>query len=61
MRLSPLASPALALLLLSTANAEDWPGFRGPTGLGYSQSQNLPVEWGGDDDRNIVWHPIIIH
>lgn len=60
MRLSSLASCALAILILSTASAEDWPGFRGPTGLGYSNSQNLPIEWGGDDATNIVWQSPLI-
>jgi outer membrane protein assembly factor BamB len=39
----------------ATSHAENWPGFRGPTGLGYTQENNLPVTWGGPDNKNILW------
>ena len=34
-------------LLSSTAvvRAENWPGFRGPTGQGISTENNLPLNW----------------
>lgn len=32
---------------------EDWPAFRGPTGLGTSLNAGLPLEWG--TDKNIAW------
>jgi outer membrane protein assembly factor BamB len=38
---------------VSTAFAEDWPQFRGPTGQGHSAEVNLPVEWG--ESRNVLW------
>lgn len=53
-----LRSASAALLLLSAlppASAEDWPGFRGPTGMGTSPSVGLPLEWGGSDAKNILW------
>ncbi len=34
---------------------DDWPGFRGPTGMGLTDEKNPPVEWGGPDGKNIVW------
>ncbi|MBN1417795.1 MAG: PQQ-like beta-propeller repeat protein [Planctomycetes bacterium] len=34
---------------------EDWPGFRGPTGLGYTAERSLPITWGGDGEENILW------
>ncbi len=37
---------------LATAN---WPGFRGPSGLGYLQSKNLPLQWGGEKSENVIW------
>ena len=49
---------ALGLAVLSVAGsvrAENWPGFRGPTGLGYTAEKNLPTEWGGDARKNVVW------
>lgn len=38
-----------------TAEAKrgDWPRFRGPDGLGVSDSKGLPVEW--DATRSVVW------
>jgi outer membrane protein assembly factor BamB len=55
----PNRRPLLALVLLALPfafiAAEDWPAFRGPTGLGFTQSSELPVEWGGPDSRNVLW------
>jgi outer membrane protein assembly factor BamB len=46
---------AFALLVSTVARAEDWPQFRGPTGLGYSTEKDLPLEWGGQDKKNVLW------
>lgn len=35
------------------ATADDWPAWRGPTGLGVSAEKNLPLEW--DRTRNVKW------
>jgi outer membrane protein assembly factor BamB len=49
-----LHAPALLLALtLSTAAAEDWPQFRGPSGQGHSAERGLPLEW--SESQNIVW------
>lgn len=45
----------LVTLIACGAWAEDWPQFRGPTGLGYTLDSNLPVTWGGAENSNIVW------
>ncbi len=44
-----------AALLIRTAvvQAENWPGFRGPTGQGISTEENLPLHW--SDKDNIAW------
>jgi len=34
---------------------ENWPRFRGPTGLGYTDERNLPITWGGADKKNVLW------
>ncbi|MFN0021430.1 MAG: PQQ-binding-like beta-propeller repeat protein [Pirellulaceae bacterium] len=45
----------LACVLIACASpAEDWPGFRGPTGMGYSDSK-LPLEWDGATGKNVAW------
>jgi len=33
----------------------NWPGFRGPTGLGYTTEENLPITWGGPARENVLW------
>jgi outer membrane protein assembly factor BamB len=37
------------------ALAENWPGFRGPTGFGISADANLPIEWNAKTGKNIRW------
>ena len=45
-----------ALCLLNGAvRAEDWPGWRGPTGMGMTSAADLPLTWGGPDATNILW------
>lgn len=39
----PLA--AIALSFITTANAESWPGWRGPRGDGTCLEQNVPTNW----------------
>jgi len=34
---------------------EDWPRFRGPTGLGYTEERDLPLTWGGAEKKNVLW------
>src|SRR3954469_6566714 len=41
-----------AELPLSAAN---WPQFRGPPGLGYTEQQGLPLKWGGAQNENVLW------
>src|SRR4051812_11182755 len=47
---------ALALIcLVAAARADDWPGWRGSTGMGQAADKGLPLTWGGKDGENIVW------
>jgi outer membrane protein assembly factor BamB len=34
---------------------DSWPGFRGPSGLGYTQERDLPLAWGGPQKKNLLW------
>lgn len=43
------------LLVAQAVSAEDWPGFRGPTGFGISADANLPIEWNGKTGKNVRW------
>src|ERR1051325_7368512 len=46
---------ACALTAVWPAKAAQWPQFRGPSGLGYSDDKNLALTWGGKSNENIVW------
>jgi hypothetical protein len=50
-----LALAALVLLLPSAGVAGDWPGWRGPTGLGYIDEKDLPLEWDAKTGKNVLW------
>ena len=48
-----LGAMILACTLASPCFAENWPGFRGPTGQGISQEKNLPLTWSLHE--NLAW------
>src|SRR4051812_48922377 len=43
------------LLTAVAARADDWPGWRGPTGMGQAADRDLPLTWGGKDGDNVLW------
>jgi len=45
----------IGLLTTGAALAADWPQFRGPTGLGYTEEEDLPLVWGGPTNTNVLW------
>ncbi len=46
----------LLLVAFSTAAlAGDWPQFRGPTGLNYTDEKNLPLHWDPKTGENLRW------
>jgi len=47
------ASCLVLLLVAHAATAENWPGFRGPTGQGISSERDLPLHWNADS--NVLW------
>jgi outer membrane protein assembly factor BamB len=48
-------SYCIAFLIGSVACGDEWPAFRGPTGLGYSRQKKLPTEWDGAKQKNLLW------
>jgi outer membrane protein assembly factor BamB len=52
---------ALAALLffLGNSQAADWPGWRGPTGLGYTEEKDLPLTWDAKTGKNILWKALL--
>jgi outer membrane protein assembly factor BamB len=49
---SALTALTSVVLFLGSLSAADWPGFRGPSGVGVSYDQHLPVQWSAD---NVLW------
>jgi outer membrane protein assembly factor BamB len=48
--------PLLVLLVVAATSAgADWPGWRGPTGMGQAPDTDLPVTWGGKDNAHVRW------
>ena len=64
MKPNPLSMSVVVLVLLATSCVgfcgEHWPQFRGPTGLGYTEEKNLPLQWGGDAKENVLWKSPLI-
>lgn len=52
MRLLLIAAIA-AFAIATTARAEDWPSFRGPSGTGVSGDKTAPLTWG--EKTNVRW------
>jgi outer membrane protein assembly factor BamB len=44
----------------AAAAGDNWPGFRGPTGLGYTDERDLPLTWGGPEKKNVLWSAPLI-
>ncbi|MFX1402812.1 MAG: PQQ-binding-like beta-propeller repeat protein [Promethearchaeota archaeon] len=40
---------------------DNWPGFRGPEGIGVAYHTDVPTEWDGPSGRNILWKTPIPH
>jgi outer membrane protein assembly factor BamB len=61
-----LRTAALSTLVLSLLgpgapiSAEDWPRFRGPTGVGLTTETDLPVRWGGPERENVLWQSPLV-
>ena len=40
---------------------DNWPGFRGPEGIGVAYHTDVPTEWSGPTGQNILWKTPIPH
>jgi outer membrane protein assembly factor BamB len=49
------SAAAIAWLASAGLGGEDWPQFRGPTGFGYTDDDQLPATWGGPQRENLLW------
>jgi outer membrane protein assembly factor BamB len=55
-----LLAPAAAFAAQEGHPSENWAGWRGPTGLGYSDEKDLPLHWNGKTGQNILWK-VLLH
>ena len=53
------AALVVALTCITTAQAENWPSWRGRTGQGHSSEKNLPTEW--SETKNVRWKIALDH
>lgn len=49
------AVAASLLAVAATGQAGNWPGWRGPTGMGYCDEKDLPLHWDGKTKENLLW------
>jgi outer membrane protein assembly factor BamB len=53
------AVAALVLVAANMTQAGNWPGWRGPTGLGYTSEKDLPLTWNGKTGENVLWKTLL--
>jgi outer membrane protein assembly factor BamB len=49
------AGPETPASAAAPTTSDNWPQFRGPTGMGAATDKDLPTEWGGADNKNVLW------
>jgi outer membrane protein assembly factor BamB len=53
---SILVAATVTLLVVGGGSwAGNWPGWRGPTGMGYCEEKDLPLRWDGKTKENLLW------
>jgi outer membrane protein assembly factor BamB len=57
--LSCIVSMVLLLSNAAVAMAENWPGWRGPTGQGHCAEKDLPLTWNAKSGANILWKALL--
>ena len=45
----------IQILVAGVSRAENWPAWRGPTGVGRSAEKHLPLKWDGKSGENVLW------
>ncbi len=48
-------SLVVALLIAGASSGGDWPGWRGPTGMGLTEEKDLPLTWSAKTGENVLW------
>ncbi len=60
MRTRWLAVVVLVGLGVGRVAADDWPGWRGPTGMGQTTEKGLPLAWGGPKQQHVLWKAALV-
>jgi outer membrane protein assembly factor BamB len=55
-----LTFSAAAVLAAGASRADNWPGWRGPAGMGQAADKGLPLSWGGPKQENVLWKAALI-
>ena len=50
-----IAMICFCLFIAATANAQNWPSFRGPQASGIVEGQPTPTNWDAEKSTNVVW------
>ncbi len=54
-RVARLAAMVAISQFANLAAAADWPAWRGPTGIGWTDETDLPLSWDGKTGDNVLW------
>lgn len=55
----PLLCLSFVTLLAASANAQNWPSFRGPNASGVADGTKPPTTWDADKSQNLLWKTAI--
>ena len=53
--LRPASVAVLLLAVTAGAKAQNWPGWRGPSGTGHTAEKNLPLRWDAQTRKGVLW------
>jgi outer membrane protein assembly factor BamB len=59
MRAAVLVGAGILLAWPRVGWAGNWPGWRGPSGLGYTDEKDLPLHWDAKSGKNILWKALL--
>jgi outer membrane protein assembly factor BamB len=54
-----IGAPRPAFTIQEGSRIGNWPGWRGPTGLGYTDEKDLPLTWNGKTGQNVLWKTLL--
>jgi outer membrane protein assembly factor BamB len=54
-RIITVAAVVITLAVAAPSPADNWPCWRGPTGMGFTDEKDLPLRWDGKTGENLLW------